>query len=115
MINLNSKEGYLSLMVQARALEKNVSLAEEGKAGSDFPEQMKTLSALRQAVRNRTSRGGIPLQLQGIHRVLDATLQELSKRVEAVTRKMNVASSLPQDAMRARGSLTAMQIAGELP
>ena len=112
MINLNSKEGYLSLMVQARALEKNVSLAEEGKAGSDFPEQMKTLSALRQAVRNRTSRGGIPLQLQGIHRVLDATLQELSKRVEAVTRKMNVASSLPQDAMRARGSLTAMQIAG---
>ncbi len=112
MINLNSKEGCLSLMAQARALEKNVSLAEEGKAEPDFPQQLKTLSALQQAVKKRTSCGGIPLQLQGIHRVLDATLQDLSKRVEAVTRKMSVGSSLPQDAKKARRSVTWMQIAG---
>jgi hypothetical protein len=112
MINLNSKESYLSLMGQVRALERNLSSADEGKAAPDFPEQLKTLSSIQQAIRKRSSQEDIPAQFKGIHRVLESTVQDLSKRVAAAADKMEAASSLSPPAKGGSYRWTAVQIAG---
>jgi hypothetical protein len=96
--NLNSQESYLSAIHQVRMLEKNVCLAEKDQS-IDFSQQIQAISALQQAVLARTQ-SGIPADLQGVHLILEEALQQLSKRVDAVS-EIRLASS-SQDVKKTR-------------
>ncbi len=91
--NLNSSDSYLSAIHYIRRIEKKVESAEQGNPSIDFQEQVQAVLDFQAAIKARTAQGGIPLHLQNVHRLLEETLQELSIRVETVSRKLGVSSS----------------------
>jgi hypothetical protein len=91
--NLNSSDSYLSAIHYIRRIEKEVESAEQGNPSMDFQEQLQAVLDLQAVIKARTAEGGIPLHLQSVHRILEESLQELSTRVETVSKKLGISSS----------------------